>query len=289
MSLLAVDIGNTSTTVGFFADERRTAESTGMLQHRFDIPTRTLTHRALTRETLDAPLTALALATLGKPEKIGIASVVTWASDELIVVLHEIYPEATILVVTSSNIPLRIQYPHPEELGTDRLLGALAAYRLFGLPERRPCIVIDLGTATTYDCITGDGVFLGGAIAPGLELGAEALAHRASQLPSIELSFPESVIGQSTVESMQSGVLYGGMAAIEGMIERLRAAAFPDERPIVIATGGLSRLVEGHTDAITHVDPALVLEGICLSARVASELSSEIPVEQEALATKIQL
>lgn len=281
MSLLAVDIGNTSTTVGFFVDDRSSTHEAGTLRHRFDIPTRTLTHRALTRETLDGPLT-----TLGKPETIAIASVVPWASDEMIVVLHEIYPEAKILVVASANIPLTIQYPHPEELGTDRLLGALAAYRLFGQPEQRPCIVIDLGTATTYDCITRDGVFLGGAIAPGLELSAEALTHRASQLPLIELSFPESVIGQSTVESMQSGILYGGMAAIEGMIDRLRKAAFPDERPIVVATGGLSRLVEGHTDAVTHVDPALVLEGICLSARIASELTTELAVEHEAFATK---
>ncbi|MDP4200134.1 MAG: type III pantothenate kinase [Bacteroidota bacterium] len=267
MSLLAVDIGNTSTTLGFFDEQ-------GTLRHRFDIPTRTLTHRALTHETLDAPL-----APLGKPVTIGIASVVPWASDELIVVLHEIYPDATVLVISSSNLPLQIRYPHPEELGTDRLLGALAAFRLFGEREHRPCIVIDLGTATTYDCITSDGVFLGGAIAPGLELSAEALAQRASQLPSIALSFPDNVIGQTTVESMQSGVLFGGVAAIEGMIERLRQAAFPEERPIVIATGGLSKLIEGRTQAFTHVDPALVLEGI----RIAAELSAEQASESEEL------
>src|SRR5438477_10835938 len=111
MTLLAVDIGNSSTTLGVFADS-------GQLLSRFDIPTRTLTHRALTRETLDAPLTGVTA-----PSIIGIASVVPWASDELIVVLHEIFPEATFLVVTSANLPMTVDYPNPEELGTDRLLG----------------------------------------------------------------------------------------------------------------------------------------------------------------------
>lgn len=259
MSLLAVDIGNTSTTIGLFDDANR-------LRHQFNMPTRTLTHRALTRETLDGPLTGLPA-----PGVIGIASVVPWASDELIVVLHEIYLDATIHVVTNATMPIEVRYPNPDEVGSDRLLGALAAHKLYGVPESRPCITVDLGTATTFDCITSDGVFLGGAIAPGLELGAEALAQRASQLPTIDLTFPPSVIGQSTVESMQSGILYGGISAIEGMIERLRAAAFPNEQPIVIATGGLSRLVEGHTKAIHRVEPELVLEGI----RIATEFASE--------------
>ncbi|HWF43181.1 MAG TPA: type III pantothenate kinase, partial [Candidatus Kapabacteria bacterium] len=262
VTLLAVDIGNTSTTIGMFDH----ADPSNALSHRFDIPTRTLTHRALTRETLDVPL-----AGIPTPNIIGIASVVPWASDELIVVLHEIFPETIILVITSSNMPMKIDYPHPEELGTDRLLGALAAFKLWGERERRPCIVVDLGTATTYDCVTADGTFLGGAIAPGLELGAEALTQRTAQLPSIELSFPSSIIGRTTVESIQSGILYGGLAQLEGFVERLRQFAFPNEEPIVIATGGLSRLIEGKTQRVSQIDPALVLEGI----RIASELIAE--------------
>ncbi len=258
MELLAVDIGNTSTTLGLF-------DAGGMLAQRFDIPTRTLTHRALTRETLDAPL-----AGVTSPNTIAIASVVPWASDEMIVVLHEIFPLATVLVITSGNIPMRIDYPHPEELGTDRLLSALAAWKLRGEPERRPSIVIDLGTATTYDAITSDGTYLGGAIAPGLELGAEALAQRAAQLPSIELVFPSSIIGRTTVESIQSGILYGGLAQIEGFVKRLGQFAFPNEDPIVFATGGLSRLIEGRTNVVSHFDPDLVLTGIRLAAELAS-------------------
>lgn len=258
MSLLAVDIGNTSLGFGFFT-------AAGSLAHEFEIPTRTLTHRALTRETLDAPLTGQL-----PPNTIAIASVVPWASDELIIVLHEIYPEARLLMLASESIPLKISYPRPEELGTDRLLGALAAHLLYGKPEHRPVIVIDLGTATTYDCVTADGTFLGGAIAPGLDLGAEALAQRASQLPAIELAFPESVIGRSTIESMQSGVLYGGVSAIEGMVRRLTEAAFASERPLVVATGGLSKLIEGHTTAVDVVRPALVLDGIKLAAELTT-------------------
>ena len=269
MALLAVDIGNTSTTIGLF-------DESGRLANRFDIPTRTLTHRALTRETLDAPLTGIA-----EPRIIGIASVVPWASDELIVILHEIFPSATFLVITSSNIPMQMDYPQPEEVGTDRLIGALAAHKQWGESEHRPCIVVDLGTATTFDCITADGVFLGGAIAPGLELGAEALANRAAQLPSIELSFPSSIIGRTTVESIQSGVLYGGLAQIEGLVHRLREFRFPNENPIVVATGGLSRLIEWRTNIIEHFDPALILNGI----RIASELIavSEMAVKTEEL------
>jgi type III pantothenate kinase len=273
MGLLAVDIGNTSTTLGLFDAE-------GMLVQRFDIPTRTLTHRALTRETLDAPLAGIA-----QPDTIAVASVVPWASDELIVVLHEIFPSANLLVITSGNLPMRIDYPNPEELGTDRLLGALAAWKLRGEPEHRPCIVIDLGTATTYDAITSDGVFLGGAIAPGLELGAEALTQRAAQLPPIELSFPTSIIGRTTIESMQSGILFGALSQIEGLVLRLGAFAFPNEKPTVFATGGLARLMEGRTNIVSHFDPDLVLTGIRIAAELAhvNMLSGDNPSPMEAL------
>ncbi len=259
MGLLAVDIGNTSTSLGLFSPE-------GRLEKRFDIPTRTLTHRALTRETLDTPLTGVI-----SPETIALASVVPWASDELIVVLHEIFPNAIVLVLTSGNIPIEKNYPHPEELGTDRVLGALAAYKLWGERERRPCIVVDMGTATTYDCVTSEGMYLGGAIAPGLELSSEALTRRAAQLPPIDLAFPASIIGRTTVESIQSGIMYGGLSQFEGFVKRLGAAAFPNQEPIVCATGGLARHFECRTALVSHFAPDLVLEGIQLAARLASQ------------------
>ncbi len=276
MGLLAVDIGNTSTTLGLFDED-------GKLAQRFDIPTRTLTHRALTRETLDAPLAGVVA-----PDTVAIASVVPWASDELIVVLHEIFPSSTQLVITSTTIPMSIDYPNPEELGTDRLLGALAAWKLHGEREHRPCIVVDLGTATTYDAITADGTYLGGAIAPGLELGAEALAQRAAQLPAIELSFPASIIGRTTIESMQSGILFGGLAQLEGFVKRLGKTVFPNEEPIIFATGGLSRLFEGRTSIVSHFNPDLVLTGIRLAAELASVTiwsesdHSSVKMEEEA-------
>ncbi len=268
MALLAVDIGNTSTSIGLFEGAQ--------LQKRFDIPTRTLTHRALTRETLDAPTTGITA-----PDVIAIASVVPWASDELIVVLHEIFPAATVLVITSTSVPMQIDYPHPEELGTDRLLGAFAAFKLEGERTHRPAIVVDLGTATTFDCITADGVYLGGAIAPGLELGAEALAQRAAQLPSVDLSFPASIVGRTTVESIQSGVLYGGLSQIEGFVQRLSAAVFANEEPIVFATGGLSRVIEGRTNIVTRFDRDLILKGIRLAAELTpAETSLEATAEE---------
>ncbi len=257
MGLLAVDIGNTSTTLGLFDDA-------GKLALRFDIPTRTLTHRALTRETLDAPLAGI-LA----PTTVAIASVVPWATEELIAVLQEMFLSAKLLVINSINFPLTIDYPNPEELGTDRLLGALAAWKLWGEPVHRPCIIVDLGTATTYDAITSEGIYLGGAIATGLELGAEALAQRAAQLPSIELLFPTSIIGRTTIESIQSGILFGGLAQLEGFVHRLGHVAFPGQKPIVVATGGLARLFAGRTDIVSHFDADLVLTGIRLAAELA--------------------
>ncbi len=116
--------------------------------------------------------------------------------------------------------------------------------------------------------------FLGGAIAPGLELGAEALTQRAAQLPPIELSFPASIIGRTTIESMQSGILYGGLSQLEGFVTRLGRFAFPNEEPIVCATGGLSRLIEGRTAIVSHFDPDLVLTGIRIAAELAPVILS---------------
>jgi type III pantothenate kinase len=260
MSILAVDIGNSSTTIAAFGP-------TAVAESRFDIPTRILRHRQMTREALGAPLTQIPI-----PETIGIASVVPWATDELIVVLHELYPDATILLMTSANIALAIDYPHPEELGIDRLLAALAARAI--CPEAASCIVIDMGTATTYDCITAEGTFLGGAIAPGIELSAAALTQRTAQLPVIELTFPSSIIGRTTTESMQSGALYGMLAQIEGMIDRLSAAAFGDAKPFVIATGGYSRLLVGRSTRIDRIEPDLVLLGIKLATEISEPVSS---------------
>ena len=259
MSILTVDIGNSSTALGVFTGAQTVAAP------RFDIPTRILRHRELTRESLEAPL-----AGITPPETIGIASVVPWATDELIVVLHEVYPESTILVMTPSNIPLTTDYPNPDELGVDRLLAALAARSI--CPAEANCIVIDLGTATTFDCVTASGRFLGGAIAPGVELAASALTAKTAQLPSIELTFPSSIIGRTTTESMQSGALFGALALVEGMIERLTAAAFAGSKPYVIATGGLSRLLAGRTTKLDRIEPDLVLLGITRAANVAEQV-----------------
>lgn len=255
MSILAVDIGNTSTAIGLF-------DGTDELRSHFELPTRILRHREMTLEALQSPL-----ANVVSPETIGIASVVPWASDEIIVVLHEMFPDATILIMTSTSIPMPIDYPHPEELGVDRLLGALAARAI--CPESTPCIVIDMGTATTYDCVTADGTYLGGAISAGLELAASALTDRAAQLPPIELTFPSSIIGRTTVESMQSGALFGGLAQVEGMIDRLATAAFSGAKPFVVATGGLSKLLQGRTTKIDRFAPDLILIGIKIAAELA--------------------
>ena len=154
---------------------------------------------------------------------------------------------------------INIKYENPRELGSDRIANAVAAYELYG----GPCITIDFGTATTFGAISAKGEFLGGAICPGLKLAAEALTERAAKLPRFELAKPESVIGKNTVTNMQSGIVYGYIGQVNYLIERMkREIGAPDVK--VIATGGLSVLVAGESNAIDVLDGLLTLKGLCL-------------------------
>jgi len=153
---------------------------------------------------------------------------------------------------------VRILIDNPRELGADRIVNAIAARRLYGTPA----IVIDFGTATTFDVISREGDYLGGAIAPGIGISAEALYRQAAQLPRIELALPKKVIGKNTVASMQSGILFGYVALVEGMVERVEEEL--GEETKVIATGGLAGVIAGETSAIQVVNPNLTLEGLRL-------------------------
>ena len=152
---------------------------------------------------------------------------------------------------------MAILYDNPREVGADRIADAVGAHDLFG----GPTIVVDLGTATTFDAINDKGEYLGGAIVPGVAISLDALFTQAAALRSVELLEPRSVIGRSTVESIQSGVLYGYAAQVDGMCERF-------ERELgtatVVATGGLSSLIAPHTSRVQHVEPWLTLHGLRL-------------------------
>ncbi len=165
-------------------------------------------------------------------------------------------------LIISHNLKLDIQlcYDNPATLGVDRICSSAAAFKKFG----GSLIVIDFGTATTYNCITSDGIFIGGAIAAGIETSVLSLYTRTAQLPKVPLDLPQQVINSNTIESIQAGVLYGALDATEQMIKRMKneMSTVYKQQPLVVATGGLAWWVVQHTSVITHHEPHLVLDGI---------------------------
>lgn len=153
---------------------------------------------------------------------------------------------------------LRMHYPHPEEIGADRIVNAVSAIKEYGAP----LIIVDFGTATTYCYINEHEEYIGGVIAPGIKISMEALYKKASKLPKIEIQSPPSVIGTSTVMAMQSGVFYGYIGQIDGMITRMKQEAGTDVQ--IIATGGLASLLASESTTINIVDPYLTLKGLHL-------------------------
>ncbi|AOC89620.1 Pantothenate kinase [Bacillus amyloliquefaciens] len=151
---------------------------------------------------------------------------------------------------------LNIKYDNPKEVGADRIVNAVAAIQLYG----GPLIVVDFGTATTYCYIDENKQYMGGAIAPGITISTEALYSRAAKLPRIEIARPDNIIGKNTVSAMQSGILFGYVGQVEGIVKRMKWQA--KQEPKVIATGGLASLIANESDCIDIVDPFLTLKGL---------------------------
>ena len=151
---------------------------------------------------------------------------------------------------------LTILYDNPDAVGADRVVDAVAAYNRYG----GPLCIVDFGTATTFEAITAAGEYLGGAISPGIGVAAEALAMRAARLPEVDIARPPSVIGRNTVHSMQSGLLFGYVSLVEGMVARFKAELGGDDQ--VVSTGGLAPLVASETDVIDIIAPWLTLDGL---------------------------
>jgi type III pantothenate kinase len=163
-----------------------------------------------------------------------------------------------IIVDARSPLPITLDVLEPLTVGADRIINTLAASRLF----KRDTIVVDLGTATTFDCITAEGVFLGGVIAPGLRTALETLVKRTSKLPSTELAAPERVIGRRTEECIRAGVLLGSAEAADGLVRRIKRE-WPNSRtPLVVATGGLAPMLVPHCKEIERIEPSLTLRGL---------------------------
>ena len=250
--LLVVDVGNTQTHFGVYEDGARE-----IAEHwRF------ATVRESTGDELGAALSNL-LALRGFSFKDLDGSIVSSTVPQLSEqwrAMSERYLDQAMLVVGPSirtGMPIRIDNPH--EVGADRLVNSVAAYdRVKGA-----CIVVDFGTAITYDVVSAAGEYLGGIISPGVEISIDALHDRAAKLPKVELSAPRSVIGKSTVEAIRSGIIYGFAAQVEGIVHRLRAEQ--GAGTTVIATGGLARaLVPFVRESIDEVDDLLTLIGLRL-------------------------
>lgn len=245
--LLAIDVGNTNTVLGLFAEEE--------LVHSWRIKTDA-------RETADEIELTFRGLLRDAPEVTGIAlcSTVPAVLREMRTMLNRYYSDVpTVIVEPGIKTGVPILTDNPKEVGADRIVNSLAAYTLFG----GPAIVVDFGTSTNLDVISDKGEFLGGALAPGIEISIDALASRAAQLRKVELVAPRSVIGKNTVEALQSGALYGFAGQVDGLVDRI-TDELGGEVKAVIATGGLSGIVVPESDTITHHEPDLTLIGLRL-------------------------
>jgi type III pantothenate kinase len=168
------------------------------------------------------------------------------------------------LVIDATNAGMTVRYSPVGDVGADRIVNAVAARAKYGQSGSVPLIVVDFGTGTTFDVISAAGEYLGGVICPGIGISAEALFQRAARLPRVEVRKPEAVIGQNTVNAMQSGLFFGYVEMVDGLVRRMRAELDGGDKAVVIATGGLADVISGESAAIQHVDPNLTLDGLRL-------------------------
>jgi type III pantothenate kinase len=255
--LLAFDVGNTETTVGLFDGDRVHAQW------------RLTTNMPRTADELHLVLRQLiALADRGPADVTAavIGSVVPPVTPLLVSACVACFNLTPIVVGPSSHLPIRLDVDSPETVGADRILNTLAASQLF----RRDAIVVDLGTATTYDCITADGRFLGGVIQPGVRSSSADLVRKTAQLPATDLAPPARVIGTNTADCIRSGVLFGAADSIDGLIRRIKAEWPGGSTPYVIATGGLAGVFASLCHEIDHVDQSLTLQGLRLAHALLS-------------------
>ena len=242
--LLAVDVGNTNTVLGLFIREELVRSWRITTHARATGDEMALTFRGLLDEQPE--ITGLVLC-----------STVPSVLHELRPMLSSFFHEIPVVIVepgTKTGVPILTD--NPKEVGADRIVNTLAAHQQFG----GPCIVVDFGTSTNLDVVSAQGEFLGGALAPGIDISLEALSAKAAQLRKVEVVRPRSPIGKNTVEALQSGAVFGFAGQVDGLVDRIIEEIGPVTA--VVATGGLASVVIGESETITHHDPHLTLTGL---------------------------
>lgn len=244
--LLVIDVGNTNTVMGVYDQDRlithwRLATS----RHRTSDEYGVLVQGLCAQRRIDAAAI----------QHVAISCVVPSQLFSLTDVSH-VYFDCQPLIVDHVTAGIAIHTDRPEEVGADRLVNAVAAYEKF----RREVIIVDLGTATTFDAVSAQGAYLGGAISPGISISIEALAQHASKLSRVEFANPGTVIGKHTVHAMQSGIYFGYVGLVDTIVGRMRAEM--DGDPLVVATGGLAPLIAEGSTTVHKIEPYLTLEGL---------------------------
>jgi type III pantothenate kinase len=257
--LLAVDAGNTDTVIGLYdlsVTEPQAADD-GLIDHW-----RIATHAERTADEhavmFQGFLAAKRHNWLDEVEGMVISSGVPRVTANLRDMAERYLDKRAVVLEPGTRTGVSIRYDNPKEVGADRIANAVAAFDLFG----GPTIMVDFGTATTCDAISADGEYLGGAIAPGVEISLDALFGRAAALRQVELARPRSVLGRSTMESIQSGTVYGYAAQVDGLCARIEEEL--GEECTVVGTGGLAPLIAPFAESVQHVEPWLTLHGLRL-------------------------
>lgn len=250
--LLAIDVGNTNIVLGVF-------EGTELVRSW-----RLQTLRERTADELG--LAVDGLFAHGRIDRAGIqgivlGSVVPPLTTTVVGMLWKYFERRTLVVDPAVNTGMPILYSNPSEVGADRIVNAIAAFEAYG-NNGRPLIVCDFGTATTLDAVSAKGEYLGGAICPGVSISADALFQRAARLPRIEVRKPATVIGRTTVGAMESGLFFGYVGMVEGLVSRMDAEL--GGNAVCVATGGLAVVIAPETRVIQHVDVELTLQGLRL-------------------------
>ncbi|MBN1570448.1 MAG: type III pantothenate kinase [Acidobacteria bacterium] len=253
--LLAIDIGNTNISLGAYAGET-------LGPHW-----RLASHHDKTQDEYGALVLGLLRSAKISPadiKAIAMASVVPSLMGTFVEVCRHFLRCDPLVVDAKCKTGLNIRYDEPGQVGADRIVDAAAGYKMYG----GPVCIIDFGTATTFDAVSADGDFLGGAIAPGIAVAAQALFDRTAKLPKVDLRWPPSPIGRNTTQSLQSGIMFGYVGLVEGIIARIKSELGPETK--VIATGGLAEIIAKETNVITILAPWLTLDGL----RIIHELNA---------------